>query len=96
MKDLPARLEYEIVTPDGVLASGQADEVVVPGSQGAFGVRPGHARFASTIDRGYLSVRVADSSLDYYVAQGLVQVGPERVVVCVREGNPRQENPNAA
>ena len=89
-------VEYEIVTPEGVVASGPAAEVIVPGSEGAFGVLPGHAPFASTITRGYLTVKSGGKAREYYVAGGFVLVRPDRVLVCVREGSPRETDPDAA
>ena len=40
---LPTSLTLEIVTPDRALVAEQVDEVQVPGSEGYFGVLPGHA-----------------------------------------------------
>jgi F-type H+-transporting ATPase subunit epsilon len=89
-------IEYEIVTPEGVVAGGRATEVIVPGSEGSFGVRPGHAFLASTITRGHVTVKSGGQAREYYVANGLVQVRPDRVLVCVREGSPKQNNSDAA
>jgi hypothetical protein len=46
------KLTVEIVTPERKLLSTPADEVIVPGAQGLFGVRPGHAPFLSLMEAG--------------------------------------------
>ena len=89
-------VEFEIVTPEGVVASGSAAEVIVPGSEGAFGVLPGHIPFASTITQGYMTVKSGGKAREYFVAGGFVLVRLDRVQVCVREGVPREVKPDAA
>ncbi|MFQ5767715.1 MAG: F0F1 ATP synthase subunit epsilon, partial [Acidobacteriota bacterium] len=37
-----ARITLDVVTPRGRLLGCQVDEVVLPGSEGYLGVRPGH------------------------------------------------------
>ena len=39
---LPTSLELEIVTPEGLLLREPVDEIIAPGEEGYFGVRPGH------------------------------------------------------
>ncbi|MGH7229645.1 MAG: F0F1 ATP synthase subunit epsilon, partial [Nitrospiraceae bacterium] len=36
------KLLLEVVTPDHLLLSKQVDEVIAPGTEGEFGVLPGH------------------------------------------------------
>jgi F-type H+-transporting ATPase subunit epsilon len=51
---IPTKLTLEIVTPDRALLREEVDEVVVPGSQGEFGVLPGHTPLLSTLKVGEL------------------------------------------
>src|SRR5205085_2811971 len=39
---LPTSIELQIVTPDKLLVKEQVDEVEIPGTEGYFGVLPGH------------------------------------------------------
>jgi len=52
------RLTLEIATPTRLVVAETADEIVIPGSQGYFGVLPGHAPLLTTlgIDEHYLAV----------------------------------------
>ena len=47
---------FELVTPSRVLMSSDAGMVVVPGSEGLFGVLPRHIPMISTLKRGIVEV----------------------------------------
>ena len=49
---LPTKLTLEVVTPEGLLLREEVDEVIAPGSEGYFGVRPGHTPDAGLPRRG--------------------------------------------
>ena len=50
-------MQLELATPTRQLVSTEVDEVVAPGTEGYFGVLPGHAAFLTTI-----SLSSSDSS----------------------------------
>jgi F-type H+-transporting ATPase subunit epsilon len=49
-------LRFELVTPECLVRSEEVHMVVVPGSEGDFGVLEGHAPFMSTIRNGELAI----------------------------------------
>lgn len=49
-------LHFELVTPEKLVRSEEVHMVVVPGSEGEFGVLEGHAPFMSTIKNGAVSI----------------------------------------
>ena len=49
-------LHFELVTPERLVRSEEVQMVVVPGSEGDFGVLEGHAPFMSTIRNGELAI----------------------------------------
>ncbi len=49
-------LRFELVTPERLVRSEDVHMVVVPGSEGNFGVLEGHAPFMSTIRNGELAI----------------------------------------
>lgn len=49
-------LHFELVTPEKLLRSEDVHMVVVPGSEGDFGVLEGHAPFMSTIRDGTIEI----------------------------------------
>lgn len=76
-----AKLNVEIVTPERRLAQLSADEVIAPGADGLFGVRPGHTPYLSVMQPGPLTVREGASTTVYFVAGGFVEAGPSAVRV---------------
>ena len=51
-----ANLHFELVTPEKLILSEDVYMVVVPGTEGEFGVLAGHAPFMSTLRDGDLAV----------------------------------------
>ena len=64
-----ADLHFELVTPEKLIRSEDVHMVVVPGSEGDFGVLAGHAPFMSTIRDGEVAI--------YRAASG----EPERIAI---------------
>lgn len=78
-----AVLHLEVVTPEKVLVSREVDTVVAPGSQGEFGILPGHIPFLSGIIPGELRYE-ADGKRDFFaVTEGFSEVSEDRVSVLV-------------
>ena len=64
-------LHFELVTPARLVRSEDVYMVVVPGSEGEFGVLEGHAPFMSTVKDGVLKVyRTESGAPDEIVVQG--------------------------
>lgn len=51
-----ADLHFELVTPEKLVMSDDVHMVVVPGTEGEFGVMAGHAPFMSTLRDGELAI----------------------------------------
>jgi F-type H+-transporting ATPase subunit epsilon len=49
-------LHFELVTPERLVRSDEVHMVVVPGTEGDFGVLEGHAPFMSTVRNGDLLI----------------------------------------
>jgi F-type H+-transporting ATPase subunit epsilon len=76
------KILLEIVAPSRqVVRSEHVDEVIAPGSQGEFGVLPGHAPFLTTLKVGMLSYREGSEWHHLAVDWGYAEVGPNRVVI---------------
>ena len=81
---LPTKLALEIVTPDRPLVSVQVDEVVLPGSEGYFGVLPGHSPLLVSLKVGELWYRIGPENHNQAVAFGFAEVLPDHVTVLAR------------
>jgi F-type H+-transporting ATPase subunit epsilon len=79
--DLPNKIALEIVTPDRALVTERVDEVQLPGSEGYFGVLPGHAPLLASLQVGELWYRIGQEKHYLAIAFGFVEVRPDRVTV---------------
>jgi len=76
------KMLLEIVAPSRqVVRSEHVNEVIAPGSEGEFGVLPGHAPFLTTLKVGMLSYQEGTQWYHLAVDWGYAEVGPNRVVV---------------
>lgn len=71
----------EVVTPERLLFSQEVEEVSAPGTEGDFGVLPGHCHFMSTLRIGELRYRVGDTNHYMTVLWGFAQVTPKKVTI---------------
>jgi F-type H+-transporting ATPase subunit epsilon len=76
-----ARLNVEIVTPEKRIVQVQADEAIVPGAEGLFGVRAGHTPFLSLVEPGPLTIKDGANQQTWFVAGGFAEVSNDKVVV---------------
>ena len=74
-------IHLTIVTPERKVVDRQADEVVLPGSEGYLGVLPGHAPLLTGLKVGEISFRQAGDWHFVAVAWGFAEVLPDRVRV---------------
>ena len=76
------KMLLEVVAPSRqVVRSERVDEVLAPGSEGEFGVLPGHTPFLTTLKVGLLSYREGTEWHHLAVDWGYAEVGPDRVVI---------------
>ena len=91
-----AKLKVEVVTPERRLVQLEADEVIAPGAEGLFGVRPGHAPFLSLLMPGPLTVKSGGKNELFFVAGGFVEVGTQNVRVLADSAQPAKDIDSAA
>jgi len=72
---------FELVSPEKVLLAGEAEQVLLPGSEGDMTVLPGHAPLISTLRPGVVDVVLGGSKARVFVREAFAQVAPERVTV---------------
>jgi F-type H+-transporting ATPase subunit epsilon len=75
------RLTLELATPTRMVVAETVDEVVVPGSEGYFGVLPGHAPLLATLGIGELTYRMGRDERHVAVAGGFAEVRNDKVIV---------------
>src|SRR6266511_247067 len=72
---MPDRLKLELATPTRLILSEEADEVVVPGIDGYFGVLPGHAPLLAMLVAGEMTYRAGRVEGYLAVSGGFAEVG---------------------
>ena len=78
---MAGKILLEVVTPEKLLFSQQVDEVIAPGSEGEFGVLPGHCHFLSTLRIGELRYRIGSDTYRMAVLWGFTEVTPHKVTI---------------
>jgi F-type H+-transporting ATPase subunit epsilon len=71
----------EIVTPYGLAVSSKVEEAYIPGSQGDFGVLPGHAPFLTSLRIGELHYRQQNEVHYVSINRGFTEVTPEKTTI---------------
>ena len=83
---MAGKVQFDLVSPERLLRSEEVDMVVVPGTEGDFGVLPGHAPVISTIRPGLIEVHDAGAETErIYVAGGICEVSADRCTVLAEE-----------
>jgi|SRR4029453_12800080 F-type H+-transporting ATPase subunit epsilon len=77
-------ISLSVVTPEGQAFQGEVDSVVLPGSEGEFGVLPGHEAFLTALKIGPMTIRKSGGEeLHAAVSQGFAEVHDDHVSVMV-------------
>jgi len=75
------QLLLEVVTPDRLVLSAEAEVVVCPGVEGQFGVLPGHIPFLSALDIGEMYYKAGGKTEYLAVSGGFAEVTGEKVTI---------------
>jgi F-type H+-transporting ATPase subunit epsilon len=79
---LPTELQLHIVSADRALVNETVDEVEIPGSEGYFGVLPGHTPLLALLGAGELWYRPRGQDKQYLaIAFGFAEVQPDQVTI---------------
>ena len=81
---LPSQIDLQIVTPDRLIVREAVDEVEIPGSEGYFGVLPGHTPLLASLAVGELWYRKGQDKTYLSIAFGFAEVLPDRVTILAR------------
>lgn len=79
------KLHFDLVSPERRLFAGEVDMVVVPGSEGDFGVLANHAPFMSTIRTGAIAVHVGNEVTRTFIRGGFAEVTATGLTILAEE-----------
>ncbi|MDR0421813.1 MAG: F0F1 ATP synthase subunit epsilon [Proteiniphilum sp.] len=78
-------MKLEILTPEAVFYSGDAESVTLPGASGSFQILNNHAPVISALTGGTLSFSVNGEVRRIRVRDGWVEMHSNTVTVCTDE-----------
>ena len=78
-------LNIRVLTPDRVICSTTADEVVLPGLTGQVGILDGHAALITALDTGLLRIKLDNKWTPIILCGGLAEIDSNRVTVLVND-----------
>lgn len=83
-----AKLAYDLVSPERMVASGEADAIQIPGAEGDLTAMPEHAPFLTPLRPGVVTVRDGAVSTGYLVTGGFAEISPAGASVLAEEAIP--------
>jgi F-type H+-transporting ATPase subunit epsilon len=86
-----ATLTVDLVSPERLLASVEAEMAQIPGVEGEFTALPGHAPFLTTLRPGLVTIRSAGGAREYFVTGGFAEVSGEKVSILAEEAVERAD-----
>ena len=88
----PNTVEFELVSPEKLLKSEPVEMVVVPGTEGDFGVLPGHSLLIAAVRPGVIDIHEGGEVKEsIFVAGGFAEVSPEHCTVLAEEAVPTDD-----
>ena len=87
-------LQVDLVSPAKLLLSDAVGMVVVPGTEGYFGVLPDHMPLVSSLRPGVVSVHddvTAPAAKRFFVEGGFAEVNPESCTLLVEDALPLED-----
>jgi F-type H+-transporting ATPase subunit epsilon len=92
------KIAFDLVSPEQLLLSEQADMITIPGREGDMGVMIGHAPLISTLRPGTITVSGGPQGAEqkFFVAGGFAEVSAEKLTVLAEEAVPLSQLDSAA
>ncbi len=87
-------IDFELVSPERRLAKAKVAMVVVPGTEGDFGVLPGHAPMMSTIRPGAIAIHETDggpATMRFFIEGGFAEVSDSGLTILAEKATPVSE-----
>jgi F-type H+-transporting ATPase subunit epsilon len=76
-----ATFQFDLVSPERMVFSGEVDQVDIPGTEGDFGVLAGHAPVIASIRPGIMTVFSGGQQEKIVVLGGIAEVSPTGLTV---------------
>ncbi|WP_078129507.1 ATP synthase F1 subunit epsilon [Leptospira alexanderi] len=80
------KLNVSVISPEKILYKGEVDSLVVPGSEGFFGILPNHAPLVATLGIGILEIRKGEKLKVLSVEGGFIEVKENFISILTDHG----------
>jgi F-type H+-transporting ATPase subunit epsilon len=88
---MPAKILFDLVSPERLLLSRPVDMVTVPGSEGYMGVMAGHASLVSPLRAGMIDMLDDGQDTRFFIRGGFAEINAEKITVLAEEAIPISE-----
>ncbi|EQA44484.1 ATP synthase F1, epsilon subunit [Leptospira broomii serovar Hurstbridge str. 5399] len=85
------KLKVSVISPEKLLYTGDADSLIVPGSEGFFGVLPGHTSLVSLLGIGVLEIRQGSKTKIAVIEGGFFEIRNNNVTILTDHGSLKEE-----
>ncbi len=85
------KIAFDLVSPERLLLSAEADMVTVPGTEGYMGVMAGHSPVVTTLRPGMIDVLKDGVDQRYFIRGGFAEVSAAKVTILAEEAIPFAE-----
>ena len=79
------KLSLEVVAPEKMVMSKTVDMVTISGTEGDFGVLPGHAALVSSIRPGFIEIEADKETEKMFIGGGFIEVLEDKVSILATE-----------
>lgn len=84
-------VQFDLVSPERLLASAQVTAVQIPGADGDMTAMPDHAPTITTLRPGLLVTEGPDGKAEYVVTGGFAEISPRGISVLAERAIPKGE-----
>jgi F-type H+-transporting ATPase subunit epsilon len=84
-------VQFDLVSPERLLASVAAKEVRIPGAEGEMTAMPDHSPLITTLRPGILKVVSAEGEADYVVTGGFAEINADGISVLAEKAIARED-----
>jgi F-type H+-transporting ATPase subunit epsilon len=86
------KISFDLVSPERLLLSEDAEMVTIPGTEGDMGVMAGHMPLISTLRPGLIDVKGGtEGDIRFYVLGGFAEITGTKMTVLAEEAVPMSE-----
>jgi F-type H+-transporting ATPase subunit epsilon len=84
-------MQFDLVSPERKLASFQANEVLIPGSEGDMTAMPDHMPVITTLRPGIVRARGPEGEQEFVVSGGFAEITATSLSVLAEQAMPRAD-----